>query len=81
LPSRGTQLRRVRTIIRLPNTIGEDQIKADFEKGVLRIVVPKHAEAVKAEKNRNREGLSKSDATAITQRSRLSVITQTACRQ
>ena len=32
------------------------------------------------EKNPNREGLSKSDATAITQRSRLSVITQTACR-
>jgi HSP20 family protein len=35
---------------RLPNTIDEDQIKTDFEKGVLRIVVPKHAEAVKVEK-------------------------------
>ena len=35
---------------RLPDTIDEDQIKADFDKGVLRIVVPKHAEAIKAEK-------------------------------
>jgi HSP20 family protein len=35
---------------RLPDAIEEDQIRADFDKGVLRIVVPKHAEAVKAEK-------------------------------
>jgi HSP20 family protein len=35
---------------RLPDTIDEDRIKADFDKGVLHIVVPKHPEAVKAEK-------------------------------
>ena len=34
----------------LPDTIDEDQIKADFDKGVLRIVVPKHPAAIKAEK-------------------------------
>ena len=34
----------------LPDTTDEDQIKADFDKGVLRIVVPKHPAAVKAEK-------------------------------
>jgi HSP20 family protein len=35
---------------RLPDTANEAQIKADFNKGVLRVVVPKRAEAVKAEK-------------------------------
>jgi HSP20 family protein len=35
---------------RLPDTVDEDQIKADFDKGVLRIVVPKHLEAMKSEK-------------------------------
>ena len=35
---------------RLPDSVDEDQIKADFDKGVLRIVVPKHPAAVKAEK-------------------------------
>ena len=35
---------------RLPDSIDEAQIKADFNKGVLRIVVPKRAEAVKSEK-------------------------------
>lgn len=34
----------------LPDSIDEDQIKADFNKGVLRVVVPKRAEAVKAAK-------------------------------
>jgi HSP20 family protein len=35
---------------RLPDSADEAQIKADFNKGVLRVVVPKRAEAVKAEK-------------------------------
>jgi HSP20 family protein len=35
---------------RLPDSIDEAQIKADFNKGVLCIVVPKRAEAVKSEK-------------------------------
>jgi hypothetical protein len=35
---------------RLPDTAEEAQIKADFNKGVLRVIVPKRAEAVKAEK-------------------------------
>ena len=35
---------------RLPDSIDEAQIKADFNKGVLRIIVPKRAEAVKSEK-------------------------------
>ncbi|MBM3530075.1 MAG: Hsp20/alpha crystallin family protein [Alphaproteobacteria bacterium] len=34
----------------LPDTADEDRIKANFEKGVLRIVVPKKPEAVKAAK-------------------------------
>lgn len=34
----------------LPDSTDEEKIKADFTKGVLRIVVPKRAEAVKAEK-------------------------------
>lgn len=34
----------------LPDIIDENQIKADFEKGVLRIVMPKRPEATKAEK-------------------------------
>jgi HSP20 family protein len=34
----------------LPDTADEDQIKANFDKGVLRIVVPKRPEAVKASK-------------------------------
>ena len=35
---------------RLPDSTDEAQIKADFNKGVLRVVVPKRAEAVKSEK-------------------------------
>ena len=35
---------------RLPDSVDEEKIKADFTKGVLRVVVPKRAEAVKAEK-------------------------------
>jgi HSP20 family protein len=35
---------------RLPGAADQENIKADFEKGVLRISVPKRAEAVKAEK-------------------------------
>jgi HSP20 family protein len=34
----------------LPDSANDAQIKADFNKGVLRVVVPKRAEAVKAEK-------------------------------
>jgi HSP20 family protein len=34
----------------LPDSADQDKITADFTKGVLRIVVPKRAEAVKAEK-------------------------------
>jgi len=34
----------------LPDSADQDQIKADFNKGVLRVVVPKRAEAAKAEK-------------------------------
>ena len=34
----------------LPDTADQDKITADFNKGVLRVVVPKRAEAVKAEK-------------------------------
>jgi len=36
---------------RLPDSADEEKIAADFNKGVLRIVVPKRADAVKAEKN------------------------------
>jgi HSP20 family protein len=36
---------------RLPDSADEEKIAADFNKGVLRIVVPKRAEAVKAEKS------------------------------
>jgi HSP20 family protein len=36
---------------RLPDSADEENIAADFNKGVLRIVVPKRAEAVKSEKN------------------------------
>jgi HSP20 family protein len=35
---------------RLPDSADEAQIKANFNKGVLRVVVPKRAEAVKSEK-------------------------------
>ena len=35
---------------RLPDSADEAEIKADFSKGVLRVVVPKRPEAVKAEK-------------------------------
>jgi HSP20 family protein len=35
---------------RLPDSADDAQIKADFNKGVLRVVVPKRREAVKAEK-------------------------------
>ena len=35
---------------RLPDSVDEEKIKADFSKGVLRVVVPKRAEAVKTEK-------------------------------
>jgi HSP20 family protein len=34
----------------LPDTTDQDQIKADFNNGVLRVVIPKRAEAAKAEK-------------------------------
>ena len=34
----------------LPDSADEEQIKAEFNKGVLRVVVPKRPEAVKAEK-------------------------------
>src|SRR6516162_7592168 len=34
----------------LPDSADEAQIKADFSKGVLRVVVPKRAEAIKTEK-------------------------------
>ena len=34
----------------LPDSADQDQIKADFNKGVLRVVIPKRAEAAKAEK-------------------------------
>ncbi len=34
----------------LPDSADQDQIKAEFNKGVLRVVVPKQAEAAKAEK-------------------------------
>jgi HSP20 family protein len=34
----------------LPDSADQDQIKADFTKGVLRVVIPKRAEAAKAEK-------------------------------
>jgi HSP20 family protein len=37
-------------MFRLPDSADEDKIKANFEKGVLRIVVPKRPEAVAAEK-------------------------------
>jgi HSP20 family protein len=36
---------------RLPDSADEEKIAADFNQGVLRIVVPKRAEAVKAEKS------------------------------
>jgi HSP20 family protein len=35
----------------LPDSADEEKIAADFNKGVLRIVVPKRAEAVKSEKS------------------------------
>jgi len=35
---------------RLPDSADDQKIEADFTKGVLRVVVPKRAEAVKAEK-------------------------------
>jgi HSP20 family protein len=35
---------------RLPDSADQEKIEADFNKGVLRIVVPKRAEAVRAEK-------------------------------
>lgn len=35
---------------RLPDTIDENQVKASFEKGVLRVVVPKRPEATTTEK-------------------------------
>ena len=34
----------------MPEGVNEEQIKADFNNGVLHIVVPKRPEAVKAEK-------------------------------
>ena len=34
----------------LPDSVDEEHIKAEFNKGVLRVVVPKRPEAVKAEK-------------------------------
>jgi HSP20 family protein len=34
----------------LPDSADQDQIKADFNRGVLRVVIPKRAEAAKAEK-------------------------------
>jgi HSP20 family protein len=34
----------------LPDNADQDKISADFNKGVLRIVVPKKAEAIAAEK-------------------------------
>jgi HSP20 family protein len=35
---------------RVPDTIDADKAKASFEKGVLKVAIPKRAEAVKAEK-------------------------------
>ena len=35
---------------KLPDTIDENQIKANFDKGVLQIVVPKRPESIKTEK-------------------------------
>jgi HSP20 family protein len=35
---------------RLPDTVDEDQIQASFNRGVLRVVAPKHSEAIAAEK-------------------------------
>ena len=35
---------------RVPDTIDADKVKATFDKGVLKVTMPKHAEAVKAEK-------------------------------
>ena len=35
---------------RLPDTIDDEKIKADFEKGVLHIIAPKRPEATAAEK-------------------------------
>jgi len=35
---------------RLPEGVNEEQIKADFNNGVLHVVVPKRPEAAKAEK-------------------------------
>jgi HSP20 family protein len=37
-------------MFRLPDSVDQDKIKANFEKGVLRIVVPKRPEAIAAEK-------------------------------
>ena len=34
---------------RVPDTIDADKAKASFEKGVLKVTIPKRAEAVKAE--------------------------------
>mgnify|MGYP001171568210 FL=1 len=36
---------------RLPDTVDEERIAATFDKGVLRVTMPKRAEAVKTEKN------------------------------
>jgi HSP20 family protein len=37
-------------LFRLPEGVNEEQIKADFNNGVLHVVIPKRPEAVKAEK-------------------------------
>jgi HSP20 family protein len=37
-------------LFRLPESVNEEQIKADFNNGVLHVVIPKRPEAVKAEK-------------------------------
>jgi HSP20 family protein len=37
-------------LFRLPEGVNEEQIKADFNNGVLHVVIPKRPEAIKAEK-------------------------------
>jgi HSP20 family protein len=37
-------------LFRLPEGVNEEQIKADFNSGVLHVVIPKRPEAIKAEK-------------------------------
>jgi HSP20 family protein len=37
-------------LFELPDSVDEENIKADFNKGVLRVIVPKRPEAIKAEK-------------------------------